>query len=113
MNTKSLRIVRCNSPSASILTVLGAGEVSRRNLLAGGESDPGGTPQEALVAPDGTGAEAIEVLWLKAVPAMSGPRRKRLKTPRFIATSRGIGWGRSNDLFWGANGSTPMLLVRI
>jgi hypothetical protein len=71
--------------------MLGAGEVSRRSCWHGVKATHGcDTLQEALVAPDGTGVEAIEVLWLKTVPAMSGSRGKSLKTPRCISTLRGF-----------------------
>ena len=49
--------------------MLGAGEVSRRSCWHGVKATYGcDTLQEALVAPDGTGAEAIEVLLVEDSP---------------------------------------------
>jgi hypothetical protein len=55
--------------AAAILTMLGAGEVSRRSCSLGVKATHGRhTLQEALVAPDETGAPAIEVLSFEDSP---------------------------------------------
>jgi hypothetical protein len=55
--------------AAAIFTMLGAGDVSRRSCSLGVKATHGcDTLQEALVAPDGTGAQAIEVLLFEDSP---------------------------------------------
>jgi chemotaxis family two-component system response regulator Rcp1 len=69
-----------------------------------------GTPPQAHVAPDGTGAGAFEV------PLVEGSRgdvrltREAFKDAYVHIKFTGLGMGRSSDPFWGAKGSTSMLL---